>query len=180
MKWLLALFLAFAPQMSFTATLLGDEVLLTFDPTNYVRSGIVGEGFDIEQGVFLFDFNAGIAGDRFSWIALETGGFGGATGFTLSSLDFSDGMQLAGFEISDTLLQGLTFSHDARSLSVFWTNDPLTGVGYGSVLSGRFLTAQVMAPVPIPAALPLLLAGLMLLFCSGRLRGPSRPNVLNL
>lgn len=180
MKWLLALFIAFAPQISFTATLMGDEVLLTFDPTNYARTGIVGAEFDIEQGVFLFDFNAGIAGDRFSWIAQDTGGFGGATGFTLSGLDFSDGMLLTGFEISDTLLQGLTFSHDARSLSVFWTNDPLTGVGPGSVLSGRFLTTQVMAPVPIPAALPLLLIGLMLLFCLGRLRGTSLPNVLNI
>ena len=159
MKMLLALVLAFAPQFASAATLNGDNVTLTFNPINFVRTGTVGAGVDITQGNFLFDFNTGVNGDGFDWSSLpDAGALAGSTGMTLSSLDFSGGAVLSGFQVAATVLSGLTFSFTDHTLSFFWTTDPNSFPGPGGIISGTFLTKA--ANVPLPAALPLALTGI--------------------
>ena len=159
MKMLLALVLAFAPQFASAATLNGDNVTLTFNPINVVRTGTVGAGVDITQLNFLFDFNTGVNGDGFDWSSLpDAGALAGSTGMTLSSLDFSGGAVLSGFQVAATVLSGLTFSFTDHTLSFFWTTDPNSFPGPGGIISGTFLTKA--ANVPLPAALPLALTGI--------------------
>ena len=159
MKMLLPLVLAFAPQFASAATLNGDNVTLTFNPINVVRTGTVGAGVDITQLNFLFDFNTGVNGDGFDWSSLPFAGFlAGSTGITFSSLDFSGGAVLSGFHLAATVLSDLTITFTDHTLSFFWTTDPTAHVGPGEILSGTFLTKA--ANVPLPAALPLALTGI--------------------
>jgi hypothetical protein len=138
------------------ATLDGDQASITFVPESLVLGPFtVGAGVDFTLGVFTFDLNAGSAGDGFDF--LDNGGFFGQnTSIVLSSLNFSGGELLNGFELLSTSLQNLTWTFTDDSLT-FLFSDPGWGPANGPAISGRFLTA---AAVPVPASLPLLLAGL--------------------
>lgn len=139
------------------ATLTGDQVAITFQPENLVILAFVGTGVDKTFGLFEFDFNAGAAGDEFVFND-NNGSFGSNTSIVLSGLDFPGSSILTGFELLSTRLENLAFTFTDTSLT-FTFVDIAANVPDGPAIRGRFLTEPVAA-VPLPASLPLMLAGL--------------------
>lgn len=165
-KLLSCALLAVAPWFVSASVLTGDTVTFTANPGVFGPvAALVGAGTDLTAGAFRFDFNAG-AGDAFSWISSPgAGGLAGSTSITISDMDFTDGSSLVGFQVDSTLLSGVSISTTADSLTISYTSVGL--IGPGTVISGRYVTTAV---VPIPATLPLVLAGLGLLGLSVRRR----------
>ena len=138
------------------ATLTGDTVTVDIDSGLGVKSGLVGDGTDIQFGNALFDFNAGPNGNEFQLTA--NGSFpeftspAGPLTILLSSLDFSGGEVLIGFTNLFSVFQNTSFSFTRNSLTFTMDDGPN---GPDVILSGVFQTA-----VPLPAALPLFGTGL--------------------
>jgi hypothetical protein len=158
--------LALAPWFASASVVTGDTVTFTANPGVFGPvAALVGAGTDLTAGVFQFDFDAG-AGDTFSWISSPAAGdLAGSTSITISDLDFTDGSSLVGFVLDSTLLSGVSISTTADSLTISYTSGGF--VGPGTLISGRYVTR---AEVPVPATLPLVLAGLGLLGFSVRRR----------
>jgi hypothetical protein len=158
MKKLLALLIASLLSATVSASVVtGDTVTLTYNPgPAYTATFSVGAGVDNTVGLFSFDANAGVGGDEFLWTASGAGSLAGATSFTLSDLDFTDGSVLVGFDLISTLLSGVSISTTSDSVTVSFT-DGLSPVGV--VFNGRFVTSAVNA-VPEPGSLALLGLGL--------------------
>jgi hypothetical protein len=154
-----------------SATLTGDAVAVNYNDSvrsNSNRSGTVGAGVgtDITIGGGFFDFNAGAAGNQFIFRVNDrycgVAHCSGPLKLSLLDLNFSGGERLVGFTLLSTALRGLSFTFTSTSLIFFATEGR---IGRGTVISGIFLTAVPPgdvnpAPVPIPAALPFLAAGL--------------------
>ena len=155
-----AAMMALAATSSNAATLTGDNVTVSYNGGEYVGSGVVGAGNDVQIGGGFHDLDAGVNGDvyQLSWDA----GFSGlvycdgrpAT-ITLSNLNFSGGAVLAGFTLLTSIFANTSISIGANSVTITFTEG---GGGPGVVLSGQFVTRP--NEVPLPAALPLLAAGL--------------------
>lgn len=157
--------LAFSGQAQ-SATLTGDVAVNYNDSLlpNSNRSGIVGVGTDITIGGAFYDFNAGVGGNQFIFSVNKrfcgVAHCNGPIKLSLLNLNFSGGEKLVGFDLISTALSGLTFTFTSTSLIFLATEDTIRK---GVVISGFFLTApplNIPAAVPIPAALPLLAAGL--------------------
>ena len=152
-----------------SATLIGDLVAVNYNDSILTKnngSGIVGNGTDVTIGGGFFDFNAGAGGNQFNFSVSKkfcgVAHCGGAIKLSLLDLNFSGGELLIGFTLLSTALKGLSFTFTSTSLIFFATEKKLKR---GTVISGIFLTApppvdNIPATVPIPAALPLLAAGL--------------------
>ena len=146
------------PMAANAGLLAGDSVDFAVDPSLFSITVPVVAGNDYDQddrGVFEFDFNAGANGDTFSWVAWDSGYLAGSTSFTLSSLAFDDSSALIGFDVLSSLLDGITVSTTATSLTVDYTSAGY--IGPGTVLSGRYITTS---SVPEPGTLALLGLGL--------------------
>lgn len=132
------------------ATLTGDTVFMSLTGSTPIS---VGAGIDHTSGVFQFDFNAGSSSNEF--VFNDNGGFFG-TGFSslsLTGLNFSGGANLTGFNVLQTSLSNLSFILTATSLTFSW-NPIGFGPNTGPSIRGEFITSD-LAPVPLPAALPL-------------------------
>lgn len=85
----------------YASTLEGDTFIATFSPGydffNTRPARVIGNGADVRQGNFRFDFNAGPDGDIFDW--QDNGGYVGSTHLVLSDLDFTDGSRLIWFSL---------------------------------------------------------------------------------
>lgn len=164
--------LAFSGQAQ-SATLAGDLVTVNYNDSslkNSNGSGIVGAGKDVTIVNASYDFNSGGGGNQF--IFSVNGAFcgvahcNGPIKLSLLDLNFSGGEKLVGFTLLSTALSGLTFTFTSTSLIFFATEGNIgRNLGRSTVISGIFLTARPPVPnipavVPIPAALPLLAAGL--------------------
>ncbi len=167
MKKTLALLAALAlPAAAAASTLTGDEVSIEFNPGGtYSSTFTVGAGIDDEVNNFQLNVDAGTHGKQFHWTAINAGGsLAGATSFTFSDLDFTDGSTLIDFEIKTTLLDDVVASVTNGVLTVSWSTTGI--VGPGPVLHGKYITSVV----PLPASAPLILAGLGVLGFVGRRR----------
>jgi hypothetical protein len=153
--------LAFSGQAQ-SATLTGDSVAVNYndsiDPLDN-GSGIVGAVNDVTIGGGLYDFNAGVGGNEFIFSVNKAfcgvAACGGPIKLSLLDLDFSGGEQLVGFTLLPTTLSALSFTFTSTSLIFLATEGD---IGPGTVISGIFQTAP--SEVPVPAALPLLAAGI--------------------
>ena len=137
------------------ATLTGDDVVITFQPNNVVFGPFtVGAGIDFTLANFTFDLNAGVGANEFDFI--DNGGvFGDNSSLVLSSLDFSGGAILTGFNLTSTSLTGLSWTFTDTSLTFSFDNS--RGPNNGSAIRGQFAT---LSAVPLPASLPMLAAAL--------------------
>lgn len=138
--------------------LLGDDVSATFEPDVITLNGVVGSGAETGIGSFSLDFNAGANDDVFEWSASSAGNLANTTGLSLNSLAFTDGSPLIDFRVFSTALPDLEFTLTADSIA--FTFGPTFSVGPGVVLAGQFITPTTT--VPAPAALSMLLLGLLL------------------
>ncbi len=147
---------------SANATLIvGSEVDVTFDPLIFGQTVTVADGVDIQLLNFQIDLNHGVGGDVLLWESLPAAGhLAGATGMTLSGLQFAGSVTLTGFELIGTVLSGLTFATTPDSLTFNWTTEPDAFVGPGTVLTGRYLTGALTIPIPEPGTLALTALGL--------------------
>lgn len=146
------------PGVAGAAALTGDAVTFSI-PGAAPWSWTVKEGKkDGNIGNFRFDFDAGEDADQFLFTS-KNKGYLGRDEITLSSLDFSDGEDLIGFEVLETVFENLTYKVlDGTSITFFF--DYAKSLD-GNVLSGRFLTSgSAASEVPLPATAPLVLAGL--------------------
>ncbi|SNR78137.1 VPLPA-CTERM sorting domain-containing protein [Puniceibacterium sediminis] len=143
------------------ATLAGDTVnvslFASFSWGSYTRT--VGPGEDGSVSSQYFDFNAGPDGDLFT---IRSGGFycglncgGDTVVWTLTDLDFVDGLPLTDFVIVQSFSDA-TASFTDDSVTISYTDTFLPAEVY---FQGRFVTIPPSA-VPLPASLPLALAGL--------------------
>lgn len=148
------------------SVLTGDTVTLSFEPSVYSQSFVVGDGVDHRIINFAFDLNGGADGNRFTFTSVDGASFGGSTSFTLSGLDFTDGALLERFELVSTSLTNFSFTNTADSVTFFYS-DPWTQNGV--VLDGFFRTTAVNA-VPLPGTLPLLFLGVGALCATARSR----------
>jgi hypothetical protein len=160
--------LAFSGQ-AHSATLTGDLVAVNYnDAVDEFNngSGIVGpDEVDVNIGGGLYDFNAGTLGNEFIF-SVDDNYCGvahckGAIKLSLLNLNFSGGERLVGFTLLSTALVGLSFTFTSTSLVFLATEGDIKKKD--AVIYGIFLTApsaNIPAAVPIPAALPLLAAGL--------------------
>ena len=132
------------------ATLTGDTVFMSLTGSTSIT---VGAGVDHTSGAFQFDFNAGSSSNEF--VFNDNGGFFGTsfTSLSLTSLNFSGGANLVGFNVLQTSLPNLSFILTATSLTFSW-NTIGFGLNTGPSIRGEFITSD-LAPVPLPAALPL-------------------------
>lgn len=168
MKKTLALLAALAlPAAAAASTLTGDEVTIEFNPGSiYTSTFTVGSGVDDSINNFQLNADAGVHGSQFHWTGINAGGsLAGATSFTFSDLDFTDGSTLIGFKIKTTLLDDVVASVTNGVLTVSWSTTGI--VGPGPILHGQYITTSV---VPLPASAPLILAGLGVLGFVGRRR----------
>jgi hypothetical protein len=152
-----------------SATLTGDSVAVNYNDSslkNSNGSGIVGAGTDVTIVNASFNFNAGAEGNKFIFSVNDTfcgvAYCSGPLKLSLLDLNFSGGEKLVGFTLLSTALKKLSFTFTSTSL-IFLAAEG--NIGRGTVISGIFLTARPPVPnipavVPIPAALPLLAAGL--------------------
>jgi len=159
--------LAFSGQAQ-SATLTGDLVAVNYNDSNFTNSnriGTVSGGTDVTIGGASYDFNAG-AGNKFIFRVNDkfcgVANCRGAIKLSLLDLNFSGGERLVGFTLLSTALKGLSFTFTSTSLIFVATEGKIKE---GIVISGIFLTARSPVPnipavIPIPAALPLLAAGL--------------------
>jgi hypothetical protein len=154
-KFVLSAIAFLLPGFAAAGIVTGDSVSLEFDPGNLAFNGTAGAGADIVVNNFRFDVNGGFSDDIFSWTSIPlAGSLAGTNTFTLSSLAFTGGEVLAGFNLWYTALSGVTFSTTANSLTVGYTS---TGfVGPGPILVGQYITRKV----PEPATLALFGLGL--------------------
>ena len=153
--------LAFSGQAQ-SATLAGDLVAVNYNDSilpNNNGSGIVGPGTDVTIVNAFYDFNAGVGGNEFIFSVNNAfcgvAACGGPIKLSLLDLNFSGGEQLVGFTLLSTALSGLSFTLTSTSLIFLATEG---NIGPGTVISGIFQTAPFA--VPVPAALPLLAAGI--------------------
>ena len=152
---------AFAGQAQ-SATLTGDLVAVNYNDSidSFDNgSGIVGVGTDVTIGGGFYDFNAGVGGNEFIFSVNNSfcgvANCAGPIKLSLLNLNFSGGEQLVGFNLLSATLAGLSFTFTSTSLIFLATEGDLAP---GAVISGIFQTAP--SAVPIPAALPLLAAGI--------------------
>jgi len=146
------------PISATAATLTGDTVTVTFN-NGRAQTFVVGQGSDATFGSTDFDLDGGGLGTEFLVNVARTFEiFGGGAGFTISDLNFSDGEILVGFDLTTTVFQDTVVSFTKDSLTIDFTDGPN---GPDVVLAGTFITA--VAPVPLPAGMPLALAGFGLL-----------------
>lgn len=159
------LLLAFSGQAQ-SATLTGDLVAVNYNDSSLTKnngSGIVGVGTDVTIGGGFYDFNAGVGNQFIFRVNRRFCGVAHCNGpikLSLLNLNFSGGEKLVGFDLLSTALSGLTFTFTSTSL-IFFANEHT--IRRGAVISGYFLTApplNIPSAVPIPAALPLLAAGI--------------------
>jgi hypothetical protein len=137
------------------ATLTGDEVVITFQPIKVVFGPFtVGAGIERTVGIITFDLNAGVGANEFEFID-NGGSFAGSSSLVLSSLDFSGGAILTGFNLTSTSLTGLSWTFTDTSLT--FSFDDAVGPNNGSAIRGQFAT---LSAVPLPASLPMLAAAL--------------------
>ena len=159
-----AIFALSAISPSFAATLTGDDVS--------VNLGIFNLGATVVSGTYdasfvnqvTFDFDAGAASDEFVMavhpdIFSPVSGTFGRTSFTLESLDFSMGHTLVGFEILHSEFDNLVATVIGNTLTFTYTDGFLHTLYAGDIIIwGRFLTRP--SQIPLPAAFPLMVAGL--------------------
>ncbi|MBL4811099.1 MAG: VPLPA-CTERM sorting domain-containing protein [Rhodobacteraceae bacterium] len=152
-----ALALSLAAGSASAATLAGDTVGVSFDPSFYNNPSVsVGAGIDLTISAFEFDFDAGVNGDEL--VFNDNGGFFPVgSSLTLYDLDFSGGETLVGFDLSYTSLDNLAYTFTDTSITFTYATSG-TGPNFGAAIYGTFLT--VPSAVPLPASLPLLIAGL--------------------
>jgi hypothetical protein len=152
------------------ATLQGDIVTLA-EPTGTIGNYLVSSGVDYSPGPLAhYDFSFGVLADhlRISFSEPDLGSttttfFGfyaiaGTSTITLSSLDFSGGEVLTGFNVLSSIYPITVNILTPHSLSLSWTEGgaftpPVT------FLEGEFVTSQAAA-TPLPGTLPLFAGGL--------------------
>ena len=160
--------LAFSGQAQ-SATLTGDFVAVNYNDSRLTKnngSGRVGRGTDVTIGGAFYDFNAGAEGNQFIFSVNDrycgVASCDGPIKLSLLDLKFSGGEKLIGFTLLFTALSRLSFTFTSTSLVFLATEGKLMR---DMVISGIFLTKPAPVPnipavVPIPAALPLLAAGI--------------------
>lgn len=157
----LAVFLS--PFLASASVLTGDNVTITFNPSVYTTSFIVGSGVDLDIQNFHFDLDAGAGGNEFLFTSTpDAGSFAGSTSFTLSGLNFTDGSLLAGFDLISSSLSDFSFSSTADSITFSYSN---SSAPVGTVVNGRFVTINA---VPEPETLALFGLGLIGLVATRR------------
>jgi hypothetical protein len=156
------------PGQAQTATLTDDFVEVNYNDSSLPDShgsGFVGVGTDVTIVNAFYDFNAGAGGNEFIFGVNDNfcgvADCEGAIKLSLLNLNFSDGERLVGFTLLSTALSGLSFTFTSTSLIFLATEGDIQK--NAAVIYGVFLTAppaNIPAAIPIPAALPLLAAGL--------------------
>ena len=146
------------------ATLTGDTVtkVVTNNSVNvgFDENMLIGAGIDADDGNIFFDLDAG-AGNQLS-ITVGDGSYcgmydcSGLTEVVFSSMDFSGAELLLGFNVLNAGPLGIVATVlSGTSLKISWTEGSLSG---GTFTLGEYVTGT--SEVPLPAALPLMLAGL--------------------
>lgn len=139
------------------ATLSGDTVGIEFVSGGYNNPSVmVGAGIDETLFAFEFDLDAGANGDEF--IFNDNAGFiPPGSSLVLYDLDFSGGETLVGFELLYTSLDNLAYTFTDSSITFTYATSGI-GPNIGAAIYGTFITAP--SAVPLPASLPLLIAGI--------------------
>lgn len=140
-----------------SSTLAGDYVVLSI-PTLGVTAGTnVVSGLDVAKGGIGWDLNTGANGNGFAMVSGGSYPIVGTSSFTFSSLDFSDGSSLIGFENLVSVFANTVVTFTSRSITFTFTDGPITE---GTLISGTFVTdAPILPPsttVPLPASVPLM------------------------
>ncbi|MEX0852077.1 MAG: VPLPA-CTERM sorting domain-containing protein [Bauldia sp.] len=169
------------------ATLTGDVInQMISNPTTSLildNNVLVGPGVDltIANTNFDFDFASGLVGDEYV-LSINAGSYGGlltvsggVTTILLSNLDFSDGEHLVGFNVFESLFVLTNAILTPNSMSISFDDVAFSSDVAFNFIRGQFVTEPI-APVPLPAALPLFAGAVGALGLVGRWRKRRQAN----